>query len=106
MRMKNFKISATYTKVPVVGGHSEIDEIEFEDELGNNEIKRIARFLGISKSDKEMACIAENLWGGKTRTMKYGKSSYWKNKFSSKLEKIFWQQYGGYMKKLGYPREP
>lgn len=75
-------------------------------EKQKNEIKGIVRFLEGSISDREIEIIAENLWGGKTRTMKHGKSSYWKNKFDNTLDQNFWQHYGSYMKKLGYPREP
>jgi hypothetical protein len=71
-----------------------------------NEIRGIVRFLDGSTSDREISAIADNLWGGKTRTMKYGRSRYWKDKFTDSLDRTFWRHYGKYMEKMGYAREP
>ncbi|MCK4943589.1 MAG: sulfotransferase domain-containing protein [Candidatus Aminicenantes bacterium] len=69
------------------------------------EIKMVANYLGCKRSDKDIEQMANNLWGSKTRTMKYGKSKYWKDKFTPEVNESFHKHYDHYMKKLGYTQE-
>ena len=67
-----------------------------------DEIQKIAKYLGCNLSENNIKEIAGNIWGGRTRTMKYGKSNYWKEKFSNKVMASFNRHYDQYMRKLGY----
>jgi hypothetical protein len=66
------------------------------------EIKRIAQFLEIDLSLEEVENQAKILWGGRSRTMKFGQSKYWEKMFTSKAIEAFDKHYSGYMKMLGY----
>lgn len=65
-------------------------------------IRKILTHLDIDFSEKEIEFLSNNLWGGATRTMKFGKSRYWENRFTHRVNVSFKKYYHDYMKILGY----
>ena len=74
------------------------------DKLQLNEIRKIAKHIGINITDKEATKVAHKLFGG-TTTFKDGQIGSWKNHFNAEHKIIFKKTAGKLLIKLDYEKD-
>ena len=68
------------------------------------ELRAIAKHLGIRCSDREVGLIASNVFGG-THTFRQGRIGGWRGRFSPEHKRVFKELAGQLLVELGYERD-